>query len=643
MIITSLKAVNVLKYKKLDLTDLPENGVIAISGANESGKSSIGETVCYALFGRTWSLDNADIGKLICWGERQCSAKITFKTNDNQHYEVARFMDNDGNIGARMNLVDNVSHPLARGPEAVTKLVHQLLGYDANEFLETFYLAQREITTPHPNSFVVKTMAGITPLEKAQTDFHQQIKEREEHILKAQEKMVALSSDIDHLAIDKQYLGTLTVQHQGALVSEEEGAEHQELLKMRLSDYHDNYNEVEALKTKKEILNTGAWFSLILGLIFLLMWFARATPVQSEFLTPIYDYSTHLWQSLANKSDFWQQFQTAWLLYLSIGCAILFLIFKVPYLFVKEEIQHLIKDVKHFANALKDTLTSIPSPENILALNKPNEKPLDPVALDYAETIEEDDLELEETEDVDLERIIAAEIQRVKKLEILPTEATYLTEKMTDWLQKRIDLHHENKLQLEQAIKIEEKRLAQYKRLQELVFGLNNIIAKRQEEIKTRTFAISLLEKAVAHLSHDFNRDIRDKVSKILPKFTEGRYEHLQIEKDSSVTAFSTEKRDFIGLDEISSGTSRQIMLSLRLALAQSLVDRIDSGLQFLFLDEPFAFFDAERTRLTLKILPDLEGDLNQIWIISQEFSETNQTLLARHILCSRELTKIEI
>lgn len=65
MIITSIKAENVLKYTSLDLQELPEQGLIAISGLNESGKSTVGETICFALFGRTFSLVEDDLQKII--------------------------------------------------------------------------------------------------------------------------------------------------------------------------------------------------------------------------------------------------------------------------------------------------------------------------------------------------------------------------------------------------------------------------------------------------------------------------------------------------------------------------------------------------------------------------------------------------
>ena len=73
MILTSLRAENVLKYERLTLDRLPAQGLVAISGYNESGKSSIGETICFALFGRTFSLDPAHIAKIVRWGETRCT------------------------------------------------------------------------------------------------------------------------------------------------------------------------------------------------------------------------------------------------------------------------------------------------------------------------------------------------------------------------------------------------------------------------------------------------------------------------------------------------------------------------------------------------------------------------------------------
>ena len=85
MIITDIKAENILKYSRLELHDLPESGIIAIDGPNESGKSSVGETICFALFGRTFSLGPDELEKLIRWGETHCSAWLRFRVGDGEH------------------------------------------------------------------------------------------------------------------------------------------------------------------------------------------------------------------------------------------------------------------------------------------------------------------------------------------------------------------------------------------------------------------------------------------------------------------------------------------------------------------------------------------------------------------------------
>ena len=129
---------------------------------------------------------------------------------------------------------------------------------------------------------------------------------------------------------------------------------------------------------------------------------------------------------------------------------------------------------------------------------------------------------------------------------------------------------------------------------------------------------------------------MREHVSRTLPLFTENRYEHLQIDDDLTVRVFSNAKLGFLDLDEISSGTQRQIMLAVRLALSQEMVCRKVRGRQFTILDEPFAFFDAERTEKSLSALPKVSQDLTQVWIIAQSFPENME--FDRVIECQRKV-----
>ena len=77
---------------------MPKEGLIAVSGQNESGKSTIGEIVCFVLFGRTFSLQPDEIVKLIRWGEPRCAASLDFTIGDEQ-YTVSRFLDDNGTQG----------------------------------------------------------------------------------------------------------------------------------------------------------------------------------------------------------------------------------------------------------------------------------------------------------------------------------------------------------------------------------------------------------------------------------------------------------------------------------------------------------------------------------------------------------------
>ena len=138
MIITSIAAENLLKYSRLELMDLPEAGVIAISGLNESGKSTIGETICFALFGRTFSLTSKELEKVIRWGGTDCHVTLTFRAADGDHYELYRSLDNAGNHGVRLSR-QGEEQPVSSGKRQVAAALNRLLGYGYDEFIESFY------------------------------------------------------------------------------------------------------------------------------------------------------------------------------------------------------------------------------------------------------------------------------------------------------------------------------------------------------------------------------------------------------------------------------------------------------------------------------------------------------------------------
>jgi exonuclease SbcC len=84
-------------------------------------------------------------------------------------------------------------------------------------------------------------------------------------------------------------------------------------------------------------------------------------------------------------------------------------------------------------------------------------------------------------------------------------------------------------------------------------------------------------------------------------------------------------------------------MLALRLALSQKLLNRKVKGEQFAFLDEPFAFFDEERTRYALNTLSGLSEALTQIWIVAQDYPEGSHVEFALSIHCRRDQDSLKV
>jgi len=179
-----------------------------ISGENESGKSSIGETICFALFGRTFSLDEEHLQKVLRWGENRCSVILEF-TVDDTRYLLGRFLDRDGNHGARLALAEKPDETLARGVTSVADRLFEILGYEFDEFVESFYLAQREITTPHPHSVAVKIMAGVAPLEQVSSEFEEEIAKFEEMLDEIEAEAEALRQEQEDLDFQEGLLVTL--------------------------------------------------------------------------------------------------------------------------------------------------------------------------------------------------------------------------------------------------------------------------------------------------------------------------------------------------------------------------------------------------------------------------------------------------
>ncbi|CAK0781168.1 AAA_23 domain-containing protein [Gammaproteobacteria bacterium] len=625
MIITSIHAENVLRYAHLTLDHVPEEGMIAISGENESGKSTIGETVCFALFGRTFSLDSAHIGKIIRWGESHCSVTVSFRQGS-EHYLLSRFLDNDGNHSAKLVRSDS-GQLIANGVMAVTNTLHDLLGYDFDGFINSFYLAQREITAPHPRSETVKIMAGISPLEWVMKEIDTEISQEEGEISTAEQRIAEIDAELTELSFDKTRLRTLRKQY----TSESDLLTELQRQITGLEQANRRYKETLPLLRITQMARSTTKFARDLSLLstmligggwMLLTWLPDHFLAQ-WFTTYLASFLSQWVAQPQTQSEYLQ-----WALFGTLGVFFSFLLFWIMDSILRRRIHRLeseritlavtLRKIYHTATVYR----SIETTETIEAgvVNIPGERT---ASLSEMECPADD------------------EIHRIAQLIVDNTASVTQTEDIIQrtltWLTTLAGHYGKMATGLDAAITREEGILRKVQHLEGICTKFHSTIDEHRRRIVVRSMAKELLQGACGRMAQRFNRDVRDLVGTTLPLFTGSRYQYLRIDNDLNVRIFSKEKHDFMDLDEVSSGTQRQTMLSLRLALAQQLLERTRGVPQFLFLDEPFAFFDESRTRQTLAVLPKLSGKLSQIWIIAQSFPEEAKSSFSRHIACLRD------
>lgn len=623
MIINKIRAQNVLKYAELSI-DLAEKGLIAISGQNESGKSSIGETVCFALFGRTFSIAADDIQKVVRWGENHCSVTLEFSVEDT-HYVLSRFLDRDGNHSAKLAMAEAPEEPVARGVKGVADALFGILGFEYQEFVESFYLAQREITTPHPHSQAVKIMAGVAPLEKVVDGLEGEIAERKELLEEIRAEWDSVDQDVRGLGIQE-----------GQMV--------------RLEDVrHQTSEQIEQIRTLGDEIGGGldtctSNTSLVYraqgakGRSAFLRFFVFLAAIAAAALWALLTYGADLPEAamareqLAQHIPQWDEGKTLWIGYLAAGLGVLFLLLWIRVGGLKRRIARLREESGQLGAILA----------------RAREIDIEPVAEESepegSESEYDSDMDDRESDEIEMlhepapQRPEYAEYESLRNMldrgEATVRMSSDYCERELSWL-GYVGEHLSAQLaDLDEEINEEQTRLQEALDLSDVLNGLTDKREEVEERILDRRRGLELLAGAVAQLSNNFNRDVKDLVGRMLPLFTDGGYEHLQIDEDLKVRVFSSEKRDFMDLEEVSSGTQRQIMLALRLALSKKLLSRTVKGKQFAFLDEPFAFFDDGRTRKALHALADLGDDISQVWIVAQDFPDNVEVEFDTMINC---------
>lgn len=737
MIVNQLQAENLFKYRTLQLTELPTRGVIAISGPNESGKTSIAEILCLAFFGRTSLLTPREVTKVIKWGEFSGSVTLRFTNGDGNSYTLVRHFDADGNQSARL-CRSGEQTPLSTGAEAVTQAVAQLGGFTYERFIDSLYLAQRNTAAPQALRDTVKELAGVATLERLSAEFAREIDTAKEGLASLTPQLTAVEGQLAQLNIREERLADLSAQRQSlldqvtkagartdrqqaarvtwqnanaqvrekvaqlaqtgvdasvddwqsragqlreALGVMDNAARDGELegvspltgeLAAWLDDLHTRFtafgqvrnlarsyrerleqqlNATElapvppataphSLPAQQAVLTTrlnaqararrrslvGFWITLLLALagggVWWLLTFARESALAARLV-----------ETLGTEGLARPPLVLAIAAGLGIGC-VLFLV-RVVLLAsrmtaTRRELAQVEAQVAAARTEVRtlDTLGQSQLPAEVAALRRLQDPETSAAAEAFASgpgvallTGEGLAAQL-----ATLQRGAAACEQHVRghseRLDRQIRETTSTVEGLQQELRRR-----------EQEIAEEESRREKAAALHPQIRALQDKAREQRRRVAVRQVAGQLLDGMHHRLYMQFSLELRQVVSKVLPLLINGRYQLLQVDEQLRFQLLSSEKGGLIGVDEISGGTYHQIMLAIRLALAQALISASARSTQFVILDEPFTFVDEHHVRKTLEALPNLSEEIAQVWVTASRFDA--DTGFALHLRCA--------
>lgn len=746
MIIHSIHANNVLKYTRLDLDNIPEKGKIAISGANESGKTAIVETISFALFGRTFSNDLSNITRTIRWGETSCSVTMNFSAAGNNQYTLTRSVDKSGTHSAEIFLAGEDT-PFASGPQAVQDEVIKVCGFDFEQYLDSLYLAQMEITSTASQSETIKGIAGARPIESIISDLGNEIKTETDNIAAIEFEQERIRQQIESLDVKEDRLTEIDDEKQH--ISDQINLHNEEISNIQgtssrirdagtriqecghsltaagqdlsVQQWHthlddisgsiDNMREsVNTLEMETELRSSGGIKKYIDQLKADLSGFSGIEEKSTEYRTllasqlgergaalnddavplpkqrnrmnarlitqRLYRNATQgllaisilatvialaAWwllgqfpdSSLAGLVSGWMGQNGSWwnadnvaslrnlAIALSVIAVLIYVLMNRATAQVKKStaewraINERLDAVRQQADLL-DNITNKPLPEIVKGVNAMDNKPLKESLLHFIDNKGASFLS---------EHSFADHQKRLNNL--LDENASHVAS-LRDTITTQVGkLNHLNDEQQEKIKKLDQELQsieANQKEAQELMTIINNMqptLDEHRESVQVRETALKLAQGACRNIYNHFNQVLSKYTAIVMPKLTEGRYKQIQIDDSLNVRVFATEKNDFADLDELSSGTQRQIMLAVRLAISKALVEAGQQGKQFIILDEPFAFFDRERIRNTIKSLNDLDKNISQFWVLTQEFESTDDFELS--IECTRDNEELTI
>lgn len=599
MIIRALTAQDFRKYTSLQLEDLPARGLLTVIGGNESGKSTVGDAIQFGLFGRTDRVEENEARRLIRWGCEQATVTLRLLLRGHE-YRLTRSVNQNGDAMATLFSTEE-NATLADTPGGVEAQLTSLLGYNQKSFGQAFYWSQQSPHSAQDDAESLLSLAGLKEYAQLREQLQLENEERGADIAHKQTQRDETQAILDGLQIDDAHLPHLQNIGGNLEVRQQHFLQLAQRIDKETEQYAANHAPFHALKAYAGKL--GFWTRVCLFLFVLML------------LTGLFLSFTPTWGSglLGGMSEGLRALLGSATLHIASALALVSAVLLIYGWYVDiRRLRPLRKQAGYLADVLLD---------GVAANDTPATGQVDEKVADYLHTTETGMPE-RSNEHPDI-ATIPEWSKGVYQYGVSPQQVQSAADALNISMESRNRefggyLHH-----LHGAVQTEQERLDTREQMQvKLVHQEAELLHERHQQRVVDT-AMDLLERSGGHAVKRFNQLVRQRCGELVGHFTGGHYSQLELMPDFSLRVFSSEKNDYLDFVETSTGTQRQIALAMRLAVAIALADSIHTPAQMLFLDEPLAFFDPERTSHTLKNLGD--GKLEpvcQIWLTAQTLPE---------------------
>jgi uncharacterized protein YhaN len=147
-----------------------------------------------------------------------------------------------------------------------------------------------------------------------------------------------------------------------------------------------------------------------------------------------------------------------------------------------------------------------------------------------------------------------------------------------------------------------------------------------QKERDALYLAWRVLDESIEEFSQTTIELVCDRASELLGEFTGGRYARVDLDEQFEPRV-SSEERDGIPPESLSTGACDQLFLALRVAFAEVLAGQEELPI---ILDDPFANFDSERLQKALQTLKLVAADRQIILLTHDRRTEGLGHVVAR-------------